>query len=147
MVRLFIEDWLFLEFMDKEMFMDDTNSWVAPLPFKTPRQQLPNNRDQALTCLNSLRRSMEKKPEMKMHFVAFMQNVFDRDHAELAPPLQKGQECSYLPIFGVYHPQKPGQIRVVFDSSAQYQGVSLNSVLLSGPDLNNSLLGVLLRFR
>lgn len=146
-VGLSIEDRLFLEFMDKEMFMDDTNNWVAPLPFKTPRQQLPNNRDQALTRLNSLRRSMEKKPEMKTHFVAFMQNIFDRDHAELAPPLQKGQECWYLPIFGVYHPQKPGQIRVVFDSSAQYQGVSLNSVLLSGPDLNNSLFEVLLRFR
>lgn len=47
---------------------------------------------------------------------------------------------------GVY-PQKPGQIRVVFDSSAQKDGISLNSVLLSGPDLNNSLLGVLLIFR
>ena len=53
----------------------------------------------------------------------------------------------YLPIFGVYHPQKPGQIRVVFDWSAQQRGFSLNSVLLSGLELNNSLLGVLLRFR
>lgn len=35
----------------------------------------------------------------------------------------------------------------MFDSSAQHQGVSLNSVLLTGPDLNNTLLGVLLRFR
>lgn len=33
----------------------------------------------------------------------------------------------------------------VFDSSAQFHGVSLNDVLLT--DLNNSLLGVLLRFR
>ncbi|KAK3517924.1 hypothetical protein QTP70_027544, partial [Hemibagrus guttatus] len=74
-------------------------------------------------------------------------NIFDRDHDEMAPPLREGQECWYLPIFGVYHPQKPGQIRVVFDSSVQKQGISLNDVLLSGPDLNNSLLGVLLRFR
>lgn len=35
----------------------------------------------------------------------------------------------------------------MFDSSAQQHGVSLNSVLLTGPDLNNTLLGVLLRFR
>lgn len=50
----------------------------------------------------------------------------------------------YLPIFGVYHPKKPNQIWVVFDSS---EGVALNDVLLTGPDLNNSLLGVPLCFR
>ena len=36
---------------------------------------------------------------------------------------------------------------MVFDSSAQYEGVSLNDVLLTGPDLNNTLLGVLIRYR
>ncbi|XP_062592785.1 uncharacterized protein LOC134254258 [Saccostrea cucullata] len=36
---------------------------------------------------------------------------------------------------------------MVFDSSAIYQGYSLNSTLLQGPDLTNNLLGVLLRFR
>ena len=49
--------------------------------------------------------------------------------------------------FGVYHPKKPTQIRVVFDSSAEFEGVSLNEELLSGPDMMNSLLGVLIRFR
>ncbi|KAL3967947.1 NLR family CARD domain-containing protein 3 [Sarotherodon galilaeus] len=146
-IGLSIEDKLFLEVMKREMFIDDSNSWVAPLPFKGPRQWLPNNRDQAIKRLSSLHRTLEKRPEMKRHFFAFMQNIFDRDHAELAPPLELDKECWYLPTFGVYHPQKPGQIRVVFDSSAKCHGVSLNDVLLSGPDLNNSLLGVLLRFR
>ncbi|KAK0137151.1 hypothetical protein N1851_026658 [Merluccius polli] len=76
-----------------------------------------------------------------------MEKLFVNGHAEEAPLLPESAECWYLPIFGVYHPQKPGQIRVVFDLSAQEDGISLNNVLLSGPDLNNSLLGVLLRFR
>eukprot|EP00064_Thunnus_orientalis_P014777 superscaffoldBa00002622_g14824 len=57
------------------------------------------------------------------------------------------KECWYLPTSGVYHPQKPDQIRVVFDFSAQEGGVSLNNVLLTGPNLNNSLLGVLIHFQ
>lgn len=76
-----------------------------------------------------------------------MQKILDNQHVELAPPTQSGKEYWYLPFFGVYHPQKPTQIRVVFDSSAKFEGTSLNDVLLPGPNMNNSLLGVLIRFR
>lgn len=144
---LSVEDERFVTIMDKEVFQGESNSWVAPLPFRSPRPALPNNREQAATRLTSLRRTLERNPNKKEQFIAFMQRVFDNNHAEPAPALTQGTECWYLPTFGVYHPRKPDQIRVVFDSSAQYNGISLNNVLLTGPDLNNSLLGVLIRFR
>ena len=53
----------------------------------------------------------------------------------------------YLPHHGVVNPKKPEKLRVVFDYAAKYKGRSLNQELLQGPDLNNTLLGVLLRFR
>ena len=53
----------------------------------------------------------------------------------------------YIPHHGVYHPHKPGKIRVVFDCSAKSMGLSLNSMLYKGLDLTNSLVGVLTRFR
>lgn len=146
-LALSVEDGLFLEIMNREVYIDDDNHWVAPLPFRSPRSSLPNNRAQALKRLTALQRTLQKRADMKEHFVDFMQKIFDNDQAELAPPLQPGEECWFLPIFGVYHPQKPGKIRVVFDSSAQFEGISLNDILLTGPDLNNTLLGVLLRFR
>ncbi|XP_067282638.1 uncharacterized protein [Pseudorasbora parva] len=142
-----VEDQLFLDIMEKEFFKDSSNSWVAPLPFRKPRRRLPNNREYAKRRFMSLRRNLDKRPKMRDDFTEFMQRILDNNHAELAPPLLDGQESWYLPSFGVYHPKKPDQIRVVFDSSAQFDGVSLNDVLLSGPDLNNSLLGVLIRFR
>ena len=57
---------------------------------------------------------------------------------EIAPPVERDEEVWYLPVFGVYHPRKPDQIRGVFDSSAAFCGLSLNDVLMSDPDLNNS---------
>jgi len=47
----------------------------------------------------------------------------------------------------VYYLKKPDKIRVVFDCSARFAGTPLNDQLLQGPDLTNSLVGVLTRFR
>ncbi|XP_077119086.1 uncharacterized protein LOC143775127 [Ranitomeya variabilis] len=146
-VAMSIEDRLFLDIMEREIVRDESKSWVAPLPFKPQRQRLPNNRELVYSRFVSLTRKLQKAPETKQHFFTFMERIFQSGHAEIAPILQDSEECWYLPIFGVYHPKKPGQIRVVFDSSARYEGVSLNDVFLSCPDLNNRLLGVLLRFR
>ena len=42
---------------------------------------------------------------------------------------------------------KTGKTRVAFDCAAKRRGTSLNDQLLTGPDLNNSIVGVLTRFR
>lgn len=52
----------------------------------------------------------------------------------------------YIPHHGVYHPTK-WKILVIFDCSLSFNGVSFNAPLLSGPDLTNSLGGVLTSFR
>ena len=44
---------------------------------------------------------------------------------------------------GVYHPNKPRKIRVVFDLSPDYKGRCINRELLSRPDLTNQTAGVL----
>ena len=43
--------------------------------------------------------------------------------------------------------QQTTKIRVVFDCSANYKVISLNDILLFGPNITNKLIGVLIRFR
>ncbi|XP_046542848.1 uncharacterized protein LOC124253172 [Haliotis rubra] len=83
-------------------------------------------------------------------YVAFMNSILLAGYACEVP---KSELCGqpghiwYLPHHGVYHPRKPNKIRVVFDCSAKFDGVSINDVLLQGPDLTHSFIGVLTRFR
>ena len=49
--------------------------------------------------------------------------------------------------FGVVNINKPGRVRLVFNAAAKTSGISFNDLLLTGPDLLNNLLGVLMRFR
>lgn len=51
-----------------------------------------------------------------------------------------GKRTGYLSRFGVYNPNKPEKIRLVFDAAVETEGVPLNSALLNGPDLSQSLM-------
>ena len=60
------------------------------------------------------------------------------------------EEINHKPLWYLpHHPviNKPGKTRVVFDCAAKHKGTSLNDQLLTGPDLTNSIVGVLMRFR
>ncbi|XP_069108972.1 uncharacterized protein [Argopecten irradians] len=142
-----IEDTIFLDLMDEDFRRNSDGYWEAPLPFRPQRQPLPNNRPQALNRALSLDRSIRRNPIKKDHVSAFMDKIFQKGHAEEAPPIPDTVERWYLPMFGVYHPKKKESIRMVFDSSAKFNSISLNEALLKGPDITNNLQGILLRFR
>ena len=141
-----VEETQFLDIMQKEGGLVG-KVWTAPLPFRKPRERLPNNYTQAWKRAQILRNSMVRDLTKREHMLTFMEAVIAKGHAEVAPSLETEEECWYLPLFGVYHPRKKDKIRGVFDSSAEFQGTSLNKVLLKGPDLTNDLVGVLMRFR
>jgi hypothetical protein len=76
-----------------------------------------------------------------------MNDIIERKDSELVTSNEMTSSVWYIPYHGVYHPRKSDKLRVVFDCSARFKDQSLNEHLLTGPDLTNSLAGVLCRFR
>ena len=107
-VGLSVEDKHFLKLMESECKMDKTGHWSAPLPFKDLKPHLPNNRPQAWRRAQILHDSLLKNPQKQEHFMNFMAKVISSGAAEIAPAVIDG-DCWYLPLFGVYHPRKPGK--------------------------------------
>ncbi|XP_051776177.1 uncharacterized protein LOC127526093 [Erpetoichthys calabaricus] len=119
------------------------------LPLKDETLKMPNNRCIAEQRAIGLRRKLSKNSGFHGDYKAFMKDIIDKGYAVKVP--KENLNCNegrvwYIPHHGVYHPKK-NKIRVVFDCTATYQGISLNEQLLKGPDLTNTLIGVLTRFR
>ena len=56
---------------------------IAPhIPKLDPEMMLQSNREQALSRLSSLRRTLNRNAEMKQPFSSFMEKLFENKHAE-----------------------------------------------------------------
>ena len=89
--------------------------------------------------LQGLLETFARKPKMKADYLEFIGKIIDKGHASAIP----SKEVPPSPL----RSNTKHTIRVVFDSSCEFEGVLLNKVLLPGPDLMNNLIGVLMRFR
>jgi hypothetical protein len=133
--------------------MENSIQWInghyqLGLPWKEYPPDLQNNKSLAEHRLNLLKRRFKADPELLGKYSNFMANLLEKGYAQQVPKDEIDTKLVwYLPHHPVFHPQKPGKVRVVFDCSVVYRNNSLNESLLQGPDLTNSLLGVLMRFR
>ncbi|KAL3975616.1 lysophosphatidylglycerol acyltransferase 1 [Sarotherodon galilaeus] len=142
------EDLKFLTKMKTGIRHKEDGHFEMPLPVKSERPNLPNNKACAIHRLKCLEKRLKRNKQYYMDYKKFMDEILAHGDAERVPEQDIDKTpVWYIPHHGVYHPQKPGKIRVVFDASAKFQGTSLNDHLLTGPELTNTLLGVLCRFR
>lgn len=142
------EDLRFLAKLNEGIKQQQDGHYEMPLPFKGERPNLPNNKVCAERRLKSLEKRLKRDEQYYKDYLAFMKEIIARGDAEKVPERELGnQPAWYIPHHGVYNPQKPGKIRAVFDCSARFSNTSLKDNLLTGPDLTNTLVGVLSRFR
>ena len=84
---------------------------------------------------------------LRRSYVDTVQSYIENGYAREVPVESiPGDVVWYLPHHAVKHPRK-GKVHVVFDCAAKTKGLLLNDVLLQGPGLANSLVGVLPRFQ
>ena len=141
------EDRVAFELMKNSVKLVDGH-FQLPLLWRKKGTSLPNNRIVAENRLESLRRRLEKDSWLHQHYTETMQTYLEKGYAE---PVEDGCSGSghswFLPHHPVLSPNKPRKVRIVFDCASRCKGVSLNDELMQGPQLMNSLLGVLTRFR
>lgn len=142
------DDVRFIQLLNDNIKQKRDGHFEIHLPFKgSGPPVLPNNKKLAIVRLHHLKKKLKANKQYFDHYTAFMEEIIRKGDAEPAPPSSEGETVWYIPYHGVYNPKKPGKLRAVFDCSAKFSGISLNDTLLTGPDLINSLVGVLCRFR
>ena len=113
--------------------------------------KLPNNFYSAMGQHKFLERCLQKNETLKKRCQQTIDTDFSAgyvrkvNHNELNETNDKLQW--YLPHHPVINPEKHEIVRRVCNAAAQYQSVALNDKLLSGPDLLQSLIGIIFRFR
>ncbi len=120
--------------------------YTISLPWRRGPENLVNNRKHAESRANMLKRRLTKDDKLRQKYCGEIEKYIQKGYATKVK-MKHQEPVWYIPHHAVINPKKPEKVRVVFDCAAEYKGRSLNKELLQGPDLTNSLIGVLLRFR
>ncbi|XP_053698911.1 uncharacterized protein LOC128745869 [Sabethes cyaneus] len=113
--------------------------------------KLPDSYGMAMKRLDCLERSMKRKPLLKEKLTKQINGYLAKGYVRRATTQDLEQADNkrvwYLPIGVMFNPKKPDKMRMIWDAAAKVRGISLNDMLLKGPDQLASLPAVLLRYR
>ncbi|XP_058448642.1 uncharacterized protein LOC131428613 [Malaya genurostris] len=111
----------------------------------------PDSYPMALRRMKALERRLSKEPALASRVMEQISEYEMKGYAHrITPEELQSTEASrvwYLPLGLVQNPKKPDKLRLIWGAKARVGGVSLNDMLLKGPDLLVELISVLLRFR
>ncbi|XP_065077557.1 uncharacterized protein LOC135700826 [Ochlerotatus camptorhynchus] len=138
-----------LEMLEK-LTIPKEGRYETGLLWKYDDVRFPSSKGMAYRRWQCLDRRMKRDEEFAKTVTTKMDEYVDKRYVRKLSDDELNMHQSkewYLPVFPVVNPNKPGKVRLVWDAAAPAYGVSLNSLLLKGPDLLTSLLAVLVQFR
>ena len=126
--------------------------WIASYPWIKDPNKLPNNVSLAYGRLKSTERRLIKLGSD--YSQKYNDQILDMVHRGVARKLNIDElnnyngPVHYLPHHEVHKPDSSSTpLRIVFNSSSSYFGHVLNDYFAKGPDVLNSMIGILIRFR
>ena len=121
--------------------------WETGLLWKADHPPEVNSYQTALKRLKQLEQKLARDSEYACMYTKEMERFIELGYATKVDRNLQRSRVWYLPHFGVRKKDKPGKLRLVFDAAAKTNGISLNDQLEVGPDLLQSLTGIIMRFR
>lgn len=117
------------------------------LPLKGSPDCLGESYNLAKRRLLSLEKRFHRQPNVKLQYFDFIQEYTDLKHLSISSIL-KPEPSYFLCHHAVFKNSESTQTRVVFDGSAPTtSGYSINDILMTGPNMQDSLLSILIRAR
>ena len=140
-----LEDRRFMKTLQCGIRRTDNGHFKMPLPFRSNNPMIPDNMAVDIRRLLLLKNRLKRDKQYHTDYTDFMNDIISHGYAEEVPQKSDppGGKVSDIPHYGVYHPKKPNKSCVVCNCSSKFNGVSLNDLLLQGPDLITGLVGVL----
>lgn len=127
---------------------DSTGRYIVRLPFERETSLLGHSKELAIKRFHSLEARLNKHPQLKTEYHAFIDEYIQLNHMEEVKP-DAADERYYIPHHCVLKPESTTtKLRVVFDASAKTStNFSLNQILATGPTIQDDLFSLLTRFR
>lgn len=127
------------------------SNYEAGLIWKVDDPTFPDSLPMAKSRLKGLERRLARDPTLAAKVQEQIESYLRKGYAHKLTSEELSytdpHRVWYLPLGVVVSPTKPGKIRLIWDAAAKVNGVSLNDLLLKGPDLLVPLVAVILRFR
>ncbi len=125
--------------------------WDTKYPWIEDPSSLHNNRNAVEATFLRTEKQLKKEPEWCAAYTSQVHEMVERGAAK---KLSKETIADWKgPVWYVSHLVAPNPhsvttpVRLVWNSSQKFRGISMNDLLLKGPDVLNPIRAVLLRFR
>ena len=127
---------------------EDKTRFQVDIPWNQRVKHLTNNYNQALSRLKNTESQLKKKPEIEEVYEKSLKKFLDKGYISRVAKEKVIDTKWFLPHFPVIKPERETtKVRIIFDAAAKCLGTSLNDAINQGPDLQQDLFKILLRFR